>query len=91
MPDFHSNEEFFDALRGLIDRWCEERRLAPLARLLPSYLAFNGMTDGWGELRKALGLLRALGPESFTSADWTTIADLLRAMDAASGTPSNSN
>jgi hypothetical protein len=35
MKDFHSNDEFFAALRALIDRLCDERRLAALARLLP--------------------------------------------------------
>jgi ubiquinone/menaquinone biosynthesis C-methylase UbiE len=47
MKDYHSNDEFFAALRALIDRLCDERRLAALARLLPAYLAFDGLTDGW--------------------------------------------
>jgi hypothetical protein len=55
MTQFGSNEEFFDAVKHLIYRWCDERRLRPLALLLPKYVAFNGMTDGWVELHRLLG------------------------------------
>ena len=34
----------------LIEKWCDERRLDALAQILPAYLAFNGLADGWGEL-----------------------------------------
>jgi hypothetical protein len=54
MKDFQSNEEFFAALRALIHRLCDEHRLVPLGRLLPAYLAFNGLSDGWNELFNAL-------------------------------------
>ena len=50
MTQYGSNEEFFDAVRHLIYRWCDERQLRPLALLLPKYVAFNGLTDGWVEL-----------------------------------------
>ncbi len=38
----------------LIDRWCERRDYKPLAVLLPSWLANNGLTDGWANLAIAL-------------------------------------
>jgi hypothetical protein len=41
-------------IRELVDRWCERRELAALASLLPAWLANNGLTDGWGELREAV-------------------------------------
>ena len=50
MKDFNSNEEFLAVLRTLIEKWCDERRLDALAQILPAYLAFNGLADGWGEL-----------------------------------------
>jgi hypothetical protein len=81
MTTFQSNEEFFSALSGLIDRWCDERRLGQLATLLPGYLALNGLTDGWGELHGALRRLRAFGPESFSGADWELTRDLTMAAD----------
>src|ERR1700743_155442 len=60
VKDFQSNEEFLAVLRMLVERWCDERRLDALARILPGYLAFNGLTDGWGELSNALKATRAL-------------------------------
>jgi len=83
MTQYGSNEEFFDAVRHLIYRWCDERQLRPLALLLPKYLAFNGMTDGWVELHAALRSLRSLGSESYTPLDWDTVNDLVRAADRA--------
>jgi hypothetical protein len=35
MTTFQSNEEFFDALRQLMERWCDQRRLRELAFALP--------------------------------------------------------
>ena len=83
MRDFRSNEEFFTALRMLIDRLCDERRLKPLAKILPCYLAFNGLTDGWHELINALKAARGLGPDALNSADWDTLNDLIHAAELA--------
>jgi len=83
MTAFGSNEEFFAALRALIDRWCDQRRLRPLSRLLPGYLAFNGMTDGWGELHTALVSTRSLGPDGFLASDWKILGDLASAAEKA--------
>jgi hypothetical protein len=80
---FRSNEEFFTALRTLIDRLCDERRLKPLARILPGYLAFNGLTDGWHELINALKAARGLGPDEFNPADWGILNDLVHAAELA--------
>ena len=44
--EFASNEEYFATLRGLIERWCDERKLGALSRLLPGYPSMNGLTDG---------------------------------------------
>jgi hypothetical protein len=79
MTDFNSSEEFHRALRGLIDKWCDERRLKGLARLLPGYLGFNGLTDGWHELRAALVAARAADPD----ADRAQLGDLIRFADNA--------
>ena len=83
MRDFHSNDEFFAALRALIDGLCDERRLKPLARILPGYLAFNGLTDGWHELINALKAARGLGPDEFNPADWGTLNDLIHTAELA--------
>ena len=82
MKDIHSSEEFFAVLRILIERWCDQRRLEALAKILPAYLAFNGLTDGWSELSNALAATRGLGYEAFSETDWDTLRDLIRATDA---------
>ena len=84
MTKFDSDEEFLNAVRGLIYRLCDERQLRPLGLLLPSYLAFNGTTDGWVELRVGLVNLRDhLGSESFVPHDWDVLNDLIHAADTA--------
>jgi hypothetical protein len=83
MGSFRSNDEFLVALRALIERLCDERRFAPLAQVLPAYLAFNGLGDGWHEMLKALKAARGLGPDTFSDADWDTLNDLVRAADRA--------
>lgn len=83
MKNFHSNEEFGAVLRMLVERWCDERRLNALARILPAYLGFNGLTDGWAELSGALKATRALGYEAFNDIDWVTLNDLIHATDQA--------
>ena len=83
MTTFNSNEEFFNALRDLIYRWCDERRLQPLSRLLPGYLAFNGLTDGWGQLLAGLVLARSIGADRFTESDWAILSDLISAAGQA--------
>jgi hypothetical protein len=81
MAVFGSNEEYFAALRVMIERWCDERRLVVLVRILPGYLAFNGLTDGWHELIDALKSTRGLGADAFSPAEWDTLNDLIHAAE----------
>jgi hypothetical protein len=81
MAKFESNKEFMLALAGLINRWCEQRALRQLALILPEYLAFNGMSDGWYELHASFGRLRGLGPDSYEPSDWRAVIDLLNTID----------
>jgi hypothetical protein len=83
MPTFQSNEEFFAALRHQIERWCDQRRLAALALLLPAYTAFNGLTDGWADLYEALKATRALGQEESSPNERELLNDLIRAAERA--------
>ena len=77
------NAEFFASMKGLIDGWCDRRALAPLARLLPAYLAFNGLTDGWGDLLDALEGVRASCREGLPETDIAIVGDLIRAAEKA--------
>lgn len=83
MSSFQSNEEFFAALRQQIERWCDLRRLDALARLLPAYTAFAGLTDSWAALYVALKDTRAIGRETFSAAEWELLNDLISAAERA--------
>ena len=39
---------------SLVDGWCDRRELNPLAKVLPAWIANNGLTDGWTNLHDAL-------------------------------------
>jgi hypothetical protein len=57
---------------------CDERKLRALSRVLPGYLALNGLTDGWANLYESLKSARALGHDAFSHADWDTLNELIR-------------
>jgi hypothetical protein len=75
--------EFFAALKELTDAWCGRRALKPLAHLLPAYTAFNGMTDGWGDLLGALKNVRAFCRDDVEGPESVIVADLIRAAERA--------
>ena len=62
-------------LHDLIDGWCERRALQPLAALLPGYLAFNGLTDGWHELWQAVNNTRGMHPDMLTADERAALAE----------------
>jgi hypothetical protein len=77
------NSEFFATMKNLIDDWCARRALAPLARLLPAYLAFNGLADSWGDLLDALEGVRASCRDGLPETDLAIVGDLIRAAEKA--------
>ena len=78
-----SNAEFFEALKKLIDSWCDRRSYRPLSRILGPYLGFNGMTDGWAELATGLKSIRALDRDGLALPEQATIDELIRVTDQA--------
>jgi hypothetical protein len=83
MMAISNNIEFFSVLRSLIDSWCDRRALKPLFRLLGPYLAFNGLTDSWGEILSALKAVRAQCREDFLGTELETIDALICAAEVA--------
>ena len=83
MKDYISNDEFLADLRTLIEKWCDERRLDALSRILPGYLALNGLTDGLANLCDALKSTRAIGHEALSREDWDTLNDLIHGAEKA--------
>ena len=45
-------------IEALVNKWCDRRELAALATLLPAWVHNYGLTDGWADLRDALGRVR---------------------------------
>ena len=83
MTSILSNEDFFKILRSLIEKWCDRRCLHALHRILGAYLGFNGMTDGWGELRTALNDVRTLAKNELTAEEHKVMVELIKISDRA--------
>jgi len=80
---YRSNDEFFEALKDLINDWCDKRSLSPLSRVLGPYLSFNGLTYGWAELAVGLKSVRAQDRDKLTAEEMAVVNDLIRATDKA--------
>lgn len=74
---------FGKTMDGLIDGWCERRKLRPLRIMLPRYPLSNGLTDDWEELRAALRQIRASCRDELTSAEMDAIVTLIHQADRA--------
>lgn len=81
MAAYDNNEAFFTTLRALIEKWCDRRCLKALNYILGSYIGFNGLTDGWGELRISLSNVRALATTELKPDELEEVNDLIRALD----------
>lgn len=71
------------ALSSLVDRWCEQRRFRHLAAVPPSFVGFDGLTDGWTELRSGLKTAVGLGAEGLPDDEWQMLQRLSRDADKA--------
>lgn len=73
------SREIIIGLQQLIDRWCGQRRIIPLVRLLPAYIAFDDRPHAWIALCEALKDTQSLGPSAFNEAEWKKIKELIGA------------
>lgn len=80
---FQSNQDFMAALRSLVDEWCEKRRYHHLAAVLPSFVGFNGLTDGWAELSAGLKSAVGMGAEGLPEGEWQALQSLSRDAETA--------
>ena len=71
------SREIIVGLQQLIDRWCGQRRIIPLVRLLPAYIAFDDRPHAWIALCEALKDTLSLGPSTFNEAEWKKIKELI--------------
>lgn len=63
-------------MHGLVDGWCQRRALTPLAIMLPAYLAFDGLSDGWHALWRAVNELHGLRPDILTGDERAAVAQV---------------
>ena len=78
MVEVANSAEFFAALRNLIEAWCDRRCLKALNHVLPAYLSFNGLTDGWNRLYDALRNVRTFAQDELTAGELDTVSILIR-------------
>jgi hypothetical protein len=81
------SKEILLGLQHLIDRWCGQRRLIPLVRLLPAYIAFDDLPHSWIALGEGLKDAQSLGPSAFNEAEWIKIKELIVAMQKRAHAP----
>jgi hypothetical protein len=79
MKRFDGNEDFVVALQALIEHWCDRRCLRSLHHVLGAYLAFNGLTDSWGDLHLALQNVRAFARTELKADELKELNDLINA------------
>ena len=78
MVEVANSAEFFAALRNLIEAWCDRRCLKALNHVLPAYLSFNRLTDGWNRLYDALRNVRTFAQDELTASELDTVSVLIR-------------
>ena len=91
MKPIGSNAEFFAILKSLIYAWCDRRALNPLARVLGPYLAFDGLTDSWGEILDALKTIHASQHGDISEPEMDTLRELIKAAESAIHRDENSH
>jgi len=74
---------FTRTVEGLIDGWCERRKLRPLRHILCAYPLASGLTDEWEELRAALRNICASCRDDLESQELDTVVALIHQADRA--------
>lgn len=88
MPVHPDAAAFHADIRALVHAWCDRHDLAPLADLLPAWLAFNGLTDGWQDLAAALRTVATRHQDRLPPPERATLDRLRRTADRVlSGPP----
>ena len=65
----------------LTNRWCDRRALGALAHLLPAYPVWNGDTEEWQRLWRALRNVRGLTDSELRPEERPKVEDALRIVE----------
>ena len=78
MRDFKSNEEFFVALRDLIDRIEKQGNIAASKELRSGLSCLNGLTDGWALLMESMERTIAANQGTIGAREMLELRDMLK-------------
>ena len=78
MRDFKSNEEFFLALRDLIERIEKRGNAAAAQELRDGFSCLNGLTNGWALLMESIARTIAANPDKIESPEMSELRDMLK-------------
>ena len=78
MRNITSNEEFFAALRALIDRLEKQGNIVAAQELRSGFACLNGLTDGWALLMESIERTIAANRGKIGKADMLELRDMLK-------------
>ena len=78
MRKFTSNDEFFAALRDLIDRIEEQGNVTAAHELRFGYSCLNGLTDGWALLMESMERAIEANRRKISDPEMSELRDMLK-------------
>lgn len=78
MKDFKSNEEFFVALRDLMDRIERQGNIAAAQELRSGFSCLNGLTDGWALLMESMERTIAPNQGKINKTEMLELRDMIK-------------
>jgi hypothetical protein len=80
MPSADSPQPL-DVVQALVAGWCDRRCLKALRAILAGYPLSSPLTDGWGDLLRALQDVRAFARDELTGAEHAAVDECIRAVE----------
>jgi hypothetical protein len=78
MKEFKSNEEFFAAMRDLIDRIEKQGNAAATQELRSGFSCINGLTDGWALLMESIDKTIKANRNNIAHQEMSELHDMLK-------------
>lgn len=76
-----NNEDFYQAIEGLINAWCDRRNLKALRFILNSWPFVSGLTDEWEALSESLKSIRSFCKKEITEDELDIVNTLSAEVD----------
>ncbi len=78
MKDYKSNDDFFQALRDLIDRVEKQGNMAAAQQLREGFSCLNGLTDGWALLMEYIDKTISENQNKIEASDMSELKEMLK-------------